>query len=172
MLVAAGPGVAVALLRDENTGQSCWLGQHLRGRRPHIGGAATTPVASGKAGAQPATRGGVGALRERELGTLAGNGGVRCDRVAVASSSVPFGVKGMVLVCVRGAVSDVRLRALRIDGEDTWLAAREVVVQAVVARDSASLDHVALNSSHTCDNFRAVLRFSCPSSTPHRSGRI
>ena len=33
MVVAGGPGVVVARVRDEDTGPSCRLGQHLGGRR-------------------------------------------------------------------------------------------------------------------------------------------
>ena len=116
------------------------------------------PVTSGGAGARPATRGVAGGLRGLALGALAGDGGVGRDRVAVAPGSVPFGEKGTGLgvrasylpvdtVCVRGEVGDVRSGALRIDAVDAWLAAREVVVQAVSARGSASLDRVALISS-------------------------
>ena len=72
--------------------------------------------------------------------------------------SVPFSKKGTGVgvrasylpvdtVGAQGAVGDMRLNALRKDEVDTWLAAREVMVQAVSERGSASLDQVASLSS-------------------------
>ena len=122
-----------------------------------VGRAAKTPVASGAAGARPATRGGAGGLHGRALGGLAGDGDVGRDRVAVAPGAIPFGEKGTGVdvrasnlpvgtVCVRGAAGGVRLSSLRIDVH-AWLAARKVVVKAVSERRSAGLDQVASISS-------------------------
>ena len=85
------------LLRDEDTCPPCWLGQPLGAAASAraVGGAATTPVASSKAGARPATRRVPERVRGRALGTLTGDGGVRRDRSAAASGSLPFGGKGM-----------------------------------------------------------------------------
>ena len=64
---------------------------------------------------------------------------------------------------MRRAIDDVRLGAVRIEGEGTWPPAREVVVQAVLARESASPGHVASISSLPLSQSKGSVTFFMPS---------